>query len=674
MKIEDLTESFEEYYEHWADQHERMTRMIEFCRNGDQWDEDIKRDREREARPCLTSNKLPSFAKQVINDARQNKPSVRTAPVDDNGDPKTANVLNGLFRNIEYISDAETCYDTALENAVYTGWGFWEVTVDYSNSDTFEQDIMYRRILDSTKVYPDPYSEASDASDWTRCFVQADPISLTEFEKNWPKKDPSNALSKCPAYNDLPDDQVLLITCWDRKEVPDQLIQLSDGAVMYYSEYVKRIEDNDPYALSIQIVRQRECNRWEVTKYLFSGSDVLEEERWPGRYIPIIPVYGEDYIYDGERKFKGMFDDAVDAQRMYNYWRTANTETVALQPKAPYVGAVGQFNTDARRWSEANTANHAYLEYDPVQGADRPRREPPPMLSQGALSEVMAADQDMKDIIGIQQSALGQESREIAGVAIQAKKEEGDTSNFHFIDNLKRGIRYCGVVTMDLIRHVYSDARVIRVIGADGESQSVAINGQREGYNEIYNITAGKYDVVVEMGAGYTTKRKEAVANMMQLLTAFPQMSTIIGDLVAKNMDWDGADEIAKRLKVMLPPAVAAMDDLGGVPDEAKPYIAQAQNATKQLQDQIQQKDMIVSSMEQQLKQYDIELRNKKGEQQTKVLVQQMSDQSKKEIEAIKAGYDKQLEVVKGEVKAQLEQVNFQMSALTDLMNNQINV
>jgi hypothetical protein len=38
------------------------------------------------ARPCLTINKLPQHVKQVTNDQRQNRPSGKVIPADDNAD------------------------------------------------------------------------------------------------------------------------------------------------------------------------------------------------------------------------------------------------------------------------------------------------------------------------------------------------------------------------------------------------------------------------------------------------------------------------------------------------------------------------------------------------------------------------------------------------------------
>lgn len=662
MKIETLKKRYEEYHDHWADQHERITKAIRFCRDGDQWDEGDKRDRDRESRPCLTINKIPSFARQVINDARQNKPAIKTHPADDMADVKTSEIMNGIIRQIEYQSDAEVCYDTALESAVYTSWGFWQIDVDYTSFDQFDRDILFKRILDPTTVYPDPYSETVDATDWTCCFVDSDPISETAFKKAYPKADMVSAGKDHQAWN-MPDGKVLLVTAWVREEKEATLVRLNSGSVMLQSDYEAKREEIE--ALGLYVEAERPTVVPKVTRFLFSGEEILEEEEWPGRYIPVIPVYGEDYVCEGERKFKSMFDDAWDSQRSYNYWRTSSAEMVALQPKTPYVGPVGAFNTDGDRWATVNQDNWPYLEYD---GEVPPQRQQSAQLSPGAIQETQSADQDMRDIVGIQQAALGMQSNEISGVAVDSRKAESDTANFHFIDNLARSMRYCGRVLIDLIPRIYDAPKVMRIIGYDDKPETVAINGTIQGYEQFFDLTKGKYDLTVQMGASYTTKRKEAIANMMDLVTSFPEVSRLIGDLVAKNMDWEGADEIAKRLKTMLPPSIAAMENMEGVPEEAKPFIARAMQSEQQVKQQLQERDMIIQQGKEYIQQLEVQIQNKQGDLSIKAQAQQQKAMEGE----LDRRHEMQMAVIEGTIKAELEKVNTQLNAVKSLVNNQL--
>jgi hypothetical protein len=117
-------------------------------------------------------------------------------------------------------------------------------------------------------------------------------------------------------------------------------------------------------AQGIQIVNQRTTRCHRVKHYLLTGADVLEEQEWAGKFIPIMPVYGDEVDVEGKRYFKSLIRDAKDAQRMFNYWRTTSTELVALAPRAPFIGPKGAFKTDANKWATANTSSHPYIEYD----------------------------------------------------------------------------------------------------------------------------------------------------------------------------------------------------------------------------------------------------------------------------------------------------------------------
>ena len=144
--LKDAKEAFDLAAEAEADNRKEALDDIRFARLGEQWPDSVKKQREREQRPCLTINRMPSFIRQVVNDARQNKPSIKCHPADDQADPETAEIINGLIRNIEYTSNADVAYDTAIENSVTCGIGYWRVKLDYAHDDTFDMDLCIDRV------------------------------------------------------------------------------------------------------------------------------------------------------------------------------------------------------------------------------------------------------------------------------------------------------------------------------------------------------------------------------------------------------------------------------------------------------------------------------------------------------------------------------------------------
>jgi hypothetical protein len=588
---------------------------VRFARLGEQWPDGVKRQREIDGRPCLTINRMPAMLRQVVNDARQNKPAIKVHPVDSGAKRETAEILNGLIRNIEYTSNADVAYDTALDHAVTGGFGYFRIDVDYACDDEFDLDIKICRIANPLTVYGDENSTAADSSDWNKAFI-TELYTESEFEKRWKGAEKSNWES---SYRDLPDgwrdnELVRVAEWWTREEVPAKLLKLSDGMVLYVNEYMRIKDILD--AQGITVVGERDTKTNKVKQKIISGAEVLEENEWAGKYIPIVPVYGDEVMVEGERHWISLTRWAKDPQQMFNYWRTASTELVALAPKAPYLGPKGAFNTDANKWATANNVSYPYIEYD---GAVMPQRQPFVGPPAGALQEALNASDDMKSTMGIYDAALGARSNETSGRAILQRQRESDTATFNYIDNLSRAIRHAGRVMVDLIPKVYNAPRIIRVIHEDGSNESVPINqpftpdqakspqaqayeaGKTQetvdGLTRIYDVTTGKYDVTCEAGPSFSTKREEAAAQMMELGRMFPPMMQVAGDLLVKNLDWPGADDIADRLKAMLPPQLQGQSPqvmqmrqhMQQMDQMAKQAVGQLNQQIAQLQQQLQQ-------------------------------------------------------------------------------------
>lgn len=529
---------------------------LRFARLGEQWPEAVRREREREGRPCLTINRLPGFIRQVVNDARLNKPAISVHPVDDAADPETAEVFNGLIRHIEQSSDAEVAFDTALDFAVTCGLGYFRINTRYAADDSFAQDIAIERVANPFSIYGDPEGAAADSSDWNVAFV-VDSLPRAAFAARWRGAEPSDW--GAPGEGGGPDaERVSVAEYWRRERVTKTILALSDGQVVEQGLYEARKAMFD--ALGVKVVgRPRGVASHRVTQRILSGAEVLETVDWAGRFIPIVPVFGEELMVDGRRRLRSLVRDAKDPQRMFNYWRTASTELVALAPKAPFIGRKGAFDTDSAKWATANVQSHAYIEYD---GPEPPMRQMFAGVPAGALQEALSASDDMKSTMGLYDASLGARSNETSGRAIMARQREGDVSTFHYVDNLNRAIRHAGRILLDLIPKVYATARVVRVLGPDGAPRNVGVGGASQGdasaalrkIERIYDLGAGRYDLTVRSGPSFTSRREEAATQMIELIRAYPAAAPAIGDLLARNLDWPGADEVAERLAALLPP------------------------------------------------------------------------------------------------------------------------
>ncbi len=595
--LKDALEAFDKAAEHDDHNRKAFEDDIDFALLENQWPERVRRDREIDGRPCLTVNKLAAMGRQIVNDARRNKPGITVHPVDSDGDPETAEIINGLIRNIEQSSNSEVAYDTALEHAVFGGFGYFRINTQYSTDDTFDQDIVIERISNPLSVYPDCYATGADSADWNWCFV-TDQMTKAQFKRQYPgaeQVDWKGEAWRGMSSPWLDGDFVQVAEYWVRDKVKRTILLLSDQTVIETDDY----ERNKPAfdAIGVSVVGQRDVASHQVRQHIMSGAEVLETVEWAGKYIPIVPVYGSEVVLKGKRHFRSLIRGAKDAQRMFNYWRTSSTELVALAPKAPFIGRKGAFETDAQKWATANTQTHAFIEYD---GPEPPMRQPFAGVPAGALQEALNSSDDIKTVLGMYDASLGARSNETSGKAIIARQMEADNATFHFIDNLSRAIRHAGRILIDLIPEVYSVPRTIRVLGMDDKPEVKTVNqpvqereenpltGEIEEVTKIYDLTSGRYDLTVSAGPSFASLRQEAASQMIELIRAYPDAAPVIGDLLVKNLDWPGADEIAERLSKAMGQASEGEEGPQGPDPQAMQAVQQYQAALQQMQQRYQ--------------------------------------------------------------------------------------
>jgi Phage P22-like portal protein len=545
-------------------------------KKGDQWDEQSVRQRELDGRPCLTNNNIPAIIHQVVNDIRQNRQSIHVHPVSDGANEDVAEVLEGLIRHIEYDSGADAAYDTAVDGAASIGFGFFRLITEYCDPKSFDQDMKIKRIRNPFTVYLDPSSQEPDGSDARYGFVTTKMIK-SEFTREYPSKDPTIDYIAKGAGDDqnwLGEDFVRICEYYRVEETPDKLIMLSNGNAQLAS-------DDTPLPQGVQIVmeggkvKSRDTVKRKIMWYKLTAKEVLESAEIPFDWIPLFPVYGDEIDIDGKINRAGIIRHAKDPKRMENYWLTAATEEIALRTKAPFIGAMGQFEGVEEDWASANVKSFPYLEYNPVTidgtMAPAPQRQQPADVPSGFIAMAGLARDTVKAVTGIYDASLGNRSNETSGLAIRARQNQGDIANFHYSDNLTRSMRHLGRVIVSGIPRVYDAPRILRILGEDGQAKQVEVNKPKNEINEmgqavqtvLNDLTVGKYDVVVTTGPAYNTLRQEAAESMVQMAGSWPKLMEVAGDKVVRAMDWPGADDIADRLEKTLPPGIADQKDDG---------------------------------------------------------------------------------------------------------------
>jgi hypothetical protein len=542
---------------------------------GEQWDQDSEQARKDQNRPMLTINRLPQFCRQVTGDIRQMRPAIKVVPVDDQGDADTAEKIAGLVRYIENRSVAKAAYFSGADSQVACGIGHWRVLTEYAGDSTFDQEIKVAPIEDGVGVVWDPDAVDQTRADARFCFVPVD-MSRAAFEAKYdrsaPTGMPGDHLHDC--FNDwYSEDYVRVAEYWFKVEITRTLLLNDEGKVVDLTE--KSAEDLAQAEAVVAFAKSqgRPDVRIEkrpgtcVYRALITGDEVLEKPvKWPGRHIPIIRVPGGE-IRIGRRVVRyGVVRFAKDPQRLYNYFNSAQAEVVALQPKSPFIGTTKNFQNNQEMWEQANDAALPYLEYepDPLNSGAAPQRSQPPVSSQGIEQCLAHAAEDMKATIGIYDASLGQKSNETSGKAILARQREGDTGTYVFVENFGQAVAHTGAVIVDLIPHIYDTQRTIRILGEDGTLDKVTINrvsGKDPKGNDLFenDVTVGAYDVVMQLGPSFTTKREEAREALQAFIQGAPDLAPALVDVWASLQDLPNKDDLVARMEALLPDKVQAV-------------------------------------------------------------------------------------------------------------------
>lgn len=516
------------------------------------WPEETRREREADGKPCLSINRLSRFVRQVTGDIRRTNPGIKVVPADGDASEEMAEIKGGLIRQIEAASGAEGVYEGAAESAASCGMGNFRVLTEYAADEGDEQEIRLELLPNPFAVYWDPLSKDPTRRDARFCFV-TEVMDLEDFEEQFPD-------AKTEGF--------------DESGGIDVVKHWFHGERITVAEYF-----------------WKETAKGRAPKVMWAkmtGCEIIDGPReWPGRHIPVVAVTGEELHLGDEVVRSSVIRYAKDSQVAYNFMRSAQVETIGLQPKAPFLLTSKQVQTHEAMWARANVASVPYLVYNPDPAAPPPERSQPPLASTALAEEIRVADEEMKATTGIYDASLGARSNEQSGVAIRARQMEGDVSTSIYVDNLKKAIEQTGRIILDLMPKIYDTQRVIRILGKEGEEKLVAINAVVQtmgGPMELNSMLAGTYDVRVTTGPSYTTMRQESADGMLQLAqTLGPQAALAFSDLLVKNLDWPGAEQIAERLAKLVPPGVAEKS-----PQEMSPQEQQAFAAQQQMQQQMQ--------------------------------------------------------------------------------------
>lgn len=578
--------------------------------NSEQWSAADAATRAAEGRPCLTENRLLTFANQITNDQRQNRPAIVISPMGDKTSKKAASIMRGMIRAIERDSHADVAYDTGFQSAVHGGWGYWRIVTEFEGDKSFNKVIAVRPIANPMTVYLDPArTQFGIDAKWA---IITEMMPKAEFEKEYPERQstPWNESAIGDSDQDwFSKDGVRVAEFYYFESEPRELVMLDNGHEGWEDELSEAVKD-DIKSGSVTVEARRTVNVDKLKWAKMTALEVLDTRDCDGHYIPIVECVGTMLNINGKSYKKGIVRDAKGAQRMLNYYSTLETENVALQPKAPWIMEEGQVEGHEDKWQNANKKNFSYLLYKGTAVNGTPAPPPQRQAFQGPPQAILAAKQGaqeaLKAITGIRFDAtMSERMQDESGRAIRELNRNANLGAYHFIDNFGRALRNTGDILIDLIPYVYDTKRIVSILDETGAEDRVVINphmstSHGEGLGstpdtpqqtkiKMFNPKIGRYQVTVTIGPSYATKRIEAEESQMDFIRAVPQVGPIIADIIAKNSDWAGAEEIAARIAKTQDPKLLQPNR-----DDMSP---QVQALIQGLQGQLQQQALQLQAM-----------------------------------------------------------------------------
>lgn len=565
-----------------------------------QWPQTLYAERELDGRLCVTINHTDTFVSRVENSMKQQRPRIKCHPVA-NADIDKAQLINGIVRHVENRSQASVAYDAAGSSALSIGWGYMRLVPEYVDEKSFDQELRILPIRNTFTVYRDPGSILPDGSD-SRRYIVSEKIKRIEYKARYPNAENVSFDAGGVGEGELEwesQDEIRLAEYFRIVEKPERLFKMADGTTRFESDFaagvldkaLKRPEEHG-FAVEQGKAVERKSSKRQVQWFKLNGGKVVDKRDLPGRYIPIVAVEGNALDINGRVARFGMIKNMIEPARLVNYWETMKTERLALAPKAEWTAYEGVIEGHPE-WHDANRKSYSVLVGKAVSGPSGetlplPIKTQPAGIEAGMSEAMQSAYSALQAIAGMPHEP-GQDAKGevISGVALQERRELADVTHFQYYDNQTLGIAFMGRLILDWIPHVYSTQRMQRIIGEDGVPSMVAINQQTaEGIKN--DLTVGEYEVVMDTGPGYDTKRQEGAEAMISLLgTPLGEPIAKVGaDLVVRNMDFAGADDLADRLLPLNPEGMKQATE--ALPKQAQAIVGAMQQTITQLQTELQ--------------------------------------------------------------------------------------
>lgn len=542
---------------------------------GRQWTQDQIAKLAKQGRPALTFNKIAPLVRLIIGYMRNNRTDIRYLPASEGpATEENAEVLSRVAKQISEMSQLPWVDSETFLDGIVTGRGFWDTRLDFQDNDLGEARI---KSLDPFSTYVDCECEEYDIGRYAKRMTVTKWASLDEVEMCYGPQaaamirpfigSTSNAatwsgfpfldtqgqeITPVRTFAETDDPTMAPFQDFFHTELIDQtrkVVRILDQqhAVVRWGPVFIDLETGDKVPVPIN------WGRVEIEKALYHaqqiGNPVVVDTR-PIRQIRWTTLIGDVIVHDDwspydtytitgyfpyfrRGKTGGMVSDLLDPQREVNKRRSSEIDIVTRSANSGWIAHEDSISpTEEANW-KANSAKPGFFgkwKGEPGMKPERITPNPPPTAME-KLEE--KGRNDLREISGINESALGELDRVQSGRAIEARQRQAVIAVQMYMDNFSRSKELIGRRIMELVQRHYTQERVFRIVGEDGNLSQFIINqavtdpvtGQVT--TRLNDITLGKYSVAVDetpLSASYANAQFEEMMALIEKMGPLGQV------------------------------------------------------------------------------------------------------------------------------------------------------
>lgn len=519
--------------------------------------------------PRFELNKIARECDRIIGEYRQNRISVKFRPKDSEASEALSEKMNGKFRaDYKETAGAEAC-DNAFDDAVVGGFGCFRLCAD--DEDKMDPNNEQRRISlvpvydPATCVFFDLDSKQYDRSD-TMWALEMFSMTPETFKSAYPNANTSS-LSRDDTgtqYDWSAPEAIYVARYYDvrieKTTVSIWRNPITGATAIYDAEQIKDIIDELEEG-EFELINAREVKKRRVYCGLLSGAEWLEEpKRIAGEYIPLIPVYGRRSFVDNQERIEGHAAKAMDAQRLENLMVSmmADNATKAGGDGIPIVDVDFIPAPLMQHWETRNKSRPAFLPMTSLKDNLGNVVSPAQISGYTPITEMSPALAGLLQYTGtaIQQitgaSQFENMPNNVATETVDSIFNRMDTQSYIYMDNMAKSMRWTGVVWLSMAREIYGSDTPMRIVNEDNTDDVTLMNGEvfdrQTGRQVALNdLSQGKYEVTVDVGQSFATRRDSTVKSLTHLLSMVPPNTPkhdLLTSIVLDNMDGEGLDDL----------------------------------------------------------------------------------------------------------------------------------